>query len=135
MLVRDADHGAVEHRREGVDDFLDLGWRDVLAAADDQFLEPAGDGQKSVLVALRQIAGVIPAVAQRVACLFRLVVIAGHDVGTAHDQFALLPRRDVVTFSIDDADCKPRYRYAARTQTRVPVGQFMVTMVEVSVMP
>ena len=94
-----------------------------------------GNGQKTVLVRFRQITRVIPAIAEGIACLFRLIVIARHDVGAMHDQFALLPRRDVVTFQIDDANCKSRYRNAAGPMIRVPVGQFMVTMVEVSVMP
>ena len=61
MLVRHADHGAIEHRREGVHHLLDLGRRDVLAAADDEFLQPPGDGEEAVLVALGEIAGVVPA--------------------------------------------------------------------------
>src|SRR5215470_2180288 len=73
MLVRDADHCTVEHGRECIDDFLDLGWGNVLTTADDEFLEPAGNGQKTVLVRLRQIAGAIPVVAEDVACLFRLI--------------------------------------------------------------
>ena len=44
---------------------------------------------------LAEIAGVIPAVAQRASRFFRLVVIAGHDVGAVNDQFAFLARRDV----------------------------------------
>ena len=65
MLVRHAHHGAIEHGFVFVHDLFDLGRRDVLAAPDDEFLEPAGDGQKAVLVAPGEIAGVIPAVAQR----------------------------------------------------------------------
>ena len=40
------------------EDRLDLGGRDVLPAPDDQFLEPAGDGEVSALVEGAQIAGV-----------------------------------------------------------------------------
>jgi hypothetical protein len=77
MLVRDADHGTVDHGRECIDDFLDLSWRDVLTAADDEFLESTGNGQKTVLVRFRQITRVIPAVAEGIACRSRLIVIFG----------------------------------------------------------
>src|SRR5262245_17726499 len=115
MLVRDADDGTVEHGPECIDDFLDLSWRDVLAAADDELLESAGNGQKTVLVRFRQITRVIPAIAEGIACLYRLIVITGHDIGTMHDQFALSPRRDIITVQIDNANCKSRYRNATGT--------------------
>ena len=43
--VLHADDRAVRHLRMPHDDFLDLGRRDVLSAADDQLLDAAGDRQ------------------------------------------------------------------------------------------
>ncbi len=107
VLVRDADHGAVEHRLKGVDHLLDLGRRDVLAAADDQFLEAAGDGEEAVGVAPGEVAGAIPTLEESLLRLFRLVVIARHHVGAAHDQLALLAAGEVgAADGIDDAHGK-----------------------------
>ena len=41
---------------------VDLARRDVLAALDDQFLQPPGDEIEAVGVALAEVAGVQPAV-------------------------------------------------------------------------
>jgi hypothetical protein len=47
--------------REAVHHLLDLGRCDVLAAADDQLLEPSGNGDEAVFIALGEVAGVVPA--------------------------------------------------------------------------
>jgi len=60
MLMRDADYRAIDHILENIDDLLDLSRRDVLAAADNEFLQPARDCQKAVNVAARQIAWPAP---------------------------------------------------------------------------
>src|ERR1700685_3367306 len=64
MLVRNADDGAIEQRRKSVSHLLDFSGRNILAAADDQFLQAAGDGDKAIGIALGQIASVVPAGAQ-----------------------------------------------------------------------
>src|SRR5271169_6439653 len=103
MLMWNSNDGAVEHRRECIHHFLDLCGGDVLAAAVDQFLEPAGDGEKAVLIALGEVAGMVPPGAQSAVGLPRLVVIAGHHAGTTNDQFTFLVRTDIGTVQIDDA--------------------------------
>ncbi len=50
------------HRRVRVQQLLDLGDRDLLAAAVDHVLDPAGDPQEAVVVDRRQVAGAVPAV-------------------------------------------------------------------------
>src|SRR6476646_4430613 len=72
MLVRHPNYGAIEHWREGVHHLLDFGRCDVLAATDDEFLQPPGNSEKAVFVALREIAGVIPARTQCSARFLRL---------------------------------------------------------------
>ena len=69
--------------------------------------------------------------------LLRLVVIAGHHVGAAHDQLAFLARRDVARRSPDRRCARqdPAPECRRIPCTRAPLGQFIVTMVEVSVMP
>src|SRR5262245_3925869 len=90
--MRYADHGAIEHCLKGVHNFFDLRWRDVLPAADNEFLQTTSDGKETVLIALGQIAGVIPALTQRVARLLRLIMIAGHHVRPTYDQLSFLAR-------------------------------------------
>src|SRR5262245_26414106 len=104
-----ADHGAIEHCLKGVHNFLDLRWRDVLSAADNELLQPTSDSEETVLVALGEIAGVIPALTERVARFLRLIVIAGHHVRPTYDQFAFLARLAISAVRwINDAHGKSR---------------------------
>src|SRR6516225_2264280 len=124
MGVRNPDHRAIEHGFMRIDDLLYLSRRDVLAAANDELLESSGNGQKAVLVAAREIAGMVPALAQRRVRLLRLVVIARHDVGPAHDQLPFLRRIDVAAAcGIDDAHGKSRQRHAARAHDAAARGR------------
>ena len=67
--------------------------------------------------AFGEIAGVVPAVAQRLRGLLRLVEIAGHHVRAAHDQLALLAGVDIASARrIDDAHGEARHRKAARAE-------------------
>ncbi|MNL57393.1 hypothetical protein D3C87_1809500 [compost metagenome] len=61
MGVRYADRSAIKNRRMRENGILDFGGSDVLPTSDDQFLQPAGDGQKTIPVTTGEIAGVIPA--------------------------------------------------------------------------
>jgi hypothetical protein len=61
MRVRNPDDGAIHNALERVHDFLYFRRSNVLAAANDQFLQPSGDGQKVVAIALGEIAGMVPA--------------------------------------------------------------------------
>ena len=65
----------------------------------------------------------------------RLVVIAGHDVGAAHDQFAFLAGPTSRPLRSTMRTASPGSGMPHEPMTRPPVGQFIVTMVEVSVMP
>src|SRR4029453_5078491 len=99
-----ADHGAIEHCLKGVHNFLDLRWRDVLPAADNEFLQATSDSKQAVLVALGEIAGVIPALTPGVWSLLRVIVIAGHPVRSTYDQFPFLARLAISAVSrINDA--------------------------------
>jgi len=46
---------------------LDLGWIHVVAAADDELLDPADDEQEPVLVEVAEISGVEPAAREAAA--------------------------------------------------------------------
>ena len=62
VAVGHAHRGRVEHRRVAQQHLVDLARRDVLAALDDQLLEPAGDEEEAVAVAVPEVAGAQPAV-------------------------------------------------------------------------
>src|SRR4029434_4846103 len=117
-----ADHGAIEHCLKGVYNFLYLRRRYVLPAADNEFLQTTSDSEKTVLVALGEVAGVIPALTQRIARLLRLIVVAWHHVRSTYDQ---LPSRARLAISavrgINDAHGEPRERQPARAEN-APAG-------------
>src|SRR5215510_1455995 len=118
-----ADHGTIEHCLKGVHNFLDLRWRDVLPAADNEFLQTTRDSEETVLVALGEIAGMIPAITQRVARLLRLIVIAGHHVRPTYDQFPFLARLAISAVRwINDAHSKTWQRQPARAEN-APAGR------------
>ena len=62
VVVGDAEHRDVGDLRVRVEHVLDFLGRDVLALADDDVLEAAGDDDGAVLVEARQVAGVEEAV-------------------------------------------------------------------------
>ncbi len=71
--------GDLGDRRMTVQELLDLGRVDVLAAANDQLLAPADDSIIAVVAAAGQVAGMEPAVGvDRLACRLGIIVIAGH---------------------------------------------------------
>src|SRR5512136_1997194 len=79
--------------RVGEEELLDLPRVDVLAAADDHVLDPAGDLAVTVLVHYRQVAGVKPAVGvYRLGSLLRHLVITLHDKVAAAAKFSLFAR-------------------------------------------
>ncbi|GHF08262.1 hypothetical protein GCM10018772_36680 [Streptomyces fumanus] len=88
-VVRLAGHGGVGDAGDLAQHLLHLAGVDVLPGADDEFLEPSGDGQVAGAVADREVAGVEPAVAQRLGGGVGLLVVAGHDVRAAHPHLAL----------------------------------------------
>ena len=61
-LVGRGDHRDLGDLRERGDRLLDLGRRDVLAAADDHVLHPVGDREEAVGVEHAHVAGAVPAV-------------------------------------------------------------------------
>ena len=89
MFMRKSNHRVIDNAVDDADDFLDLGRRNVLSTADDQFLEPSSDGQEAVFVAPGEIAGMIPAVAQRCGGFLWLVMISDHHIRTTNDELAL----------------------------------------------
>src|SRR5690349_13894937 len=58
--IRHADHGRLADLRQLVDDALDLGRRDVLAAADDHVLLAVGQVQETVVVEMADVARAEP---------------------------------------------------------------------------
>ncbi len=64
LLVRHADDGGGSHSGMRGDDILNFPWVDVESAGDDQIFLAINDMVVAVRIAISQIAGVQPAVAQ-----------------------------------------------------------------------
>ena len=94
LLVRHADDRHFLHRRMPQQHAFDLDRRDVLAAADDDVLEPVADLDVAVRMDDRGVAGVEPAAAHRHRGRLGIVVVALHHDVAAHDDLA--DRRAVV---------------------------------------
>ncbi len=86
-----ADGRRHRHRRVRQQRVLDQLRIDVVAAADDQVLGPAGDEQPPLFVGVGEIAAVQIAVTQR-ACIVRGIAIARGDIGARHGHHADLAR-------------------------------------------
>ena len=84
--VGDAEHGRLGHRRVRVDDLLDLARGDVLAARLDHVLLAVDDVEVALVVEDAEVAGVQPAVAERLGRLGGVVPVAEHRLRRAvHD--------------------------------------------------
>src|SRR3546814_1547683 len=75
-LVRHADHRRLLHRRMEMERGLDLERRDVVAAADDQFLRPPGHDQIAILVDEAEVAGLGPAALEALRRRFEIVPVS-----------------------------------------------------------
>ncbi len=108
----DADHRDLGHRRVREDAVLDLDRRDVLAAGDDHVLLAVGDREVVLVVDEAAVAGVEPAVADRLGGLVGLLPVARH-----HD----VARGEHFAFGVDRqaharATARRRGRAAARAR-------------------
>ncbi len=96
--MRPADDGGVRDAGAGEQHVLDLDRVDVLAAADDQFLDAAGDPQRPAAVdAAAEVPRAVPAVLERLRGVLGATVVADHQVRAADPDLALLAVGDVAT--------------------------------------
>src|SRR5258706_13645530 len=89
-------HGRrLEHRGMAHQRFVDLARRDVLAALDDQLLQPAGDEVEAIDIAITEIARREPAIdGENLRGALRILVITGHD--------ALAAKLDLASFAVPE---------------------------------
>ena len=93
------DHRRLADERQGVERVLDLFGMDVLAARDDHVVDPADEKQFAVLVEIAEVAGEIPAAADRFGVGVGPFPVAREGVQARHrrDDFAdLAPGQDLV---------------------------------------
>src|SRR5690606_33020248 len=83
-----------------------LGRVDVQATGDDHVLGPAGDVDVTLVVVLRQVAGVQPPAGQCRLRGVRPVVVADHVRRGPADDLADLAGRDVVALAVHDPDLR-----------------------------
>ena len=113
-------------RVEHVFDFLG---RDVLALADDDVLDAAGDDDRAVLVEARHVAGVQPAVVGERVGVERAVDVAAHHLRALHHELAVVERPCIV-----DATAS-RVAFAARASTSSGASMSVCETIGASVMP
>ncbi len=88
-LVRNADDGCLGDCVVLVENVLDLGRVDVLAAGDDHVLRPADDPVVALLVACCDVAGQEPAVREGGGGCLVVLPVTGEDVRAADDELSL----------------------------------------------
>src|SRR5207245_4458033 len=106
-VIGDADHGHVGNLRMLGQNRLHLGRVDVFSARDDHVLDAVLDVDESVRVHGARVAGVEPAVANRVVGFALLAPVAGHGARAAVDDLADLPELDVPAIRPDDLEIVP----------------------------
>ena len=114
LLRGAADDGDVLDARHGAEEILDLLGGDVLAAADDEVLEPPGDVVVSVGVHAADVAGVEPAaLVDALRCLLGHLVVALHRVEAAAAYLAVdAYGRELLRVGVDDRDLDAGERLA-----------------------
>ena len=125
LLVRNPEHGDLEHRRVGGQRVLDLGRVDVLAARDDHVLGPVDDEDVPAVVDRRQVATAVPAVGREgPRRLVGAVPVPGHDVRAAdHDLADLADLADGAVRPTDlDVDADARRAAAGEPSQRIGVA-------------
>ena len=88
LLVGHADQRGLGDARVGEHHRLDLGRVDVLAAGDEHVLRAALDGEEALVVLDGEVAGLQPAVADRLGGCLGPAPVAGGDVRAADQQLA-----------------------------------------------
>ena len=103
------------------DDLLDLSRINVLSTGLDQILFAIDIGQRAILLATEQIAGVKPTIGENLLVGLWVVHIAAHYTRPSHHAFAWLTHGHLVHGVIDDADIEqgrrvlPQAGHLART--------------------
>ena len=119
-LVGSGHHRDLGHALHVGQQLLDLGGAHVLAAPDDDVLQPVGDGQVAVGVDDADVAGVEPAVLVDRLGRERGVGVAGEAVGATGEDLARLADADVVAVLVDRADLDPLERPAVGVDPLLP---------------
>ena len=116
LLGGTADNRHVLHAGHRADEVLYLLGRDVLAAADDEILESAGDVVVAILVHAANVTGMEPAVfVDALRGLLGHLVVALHVVVAAAADFAIsVDGRDLTRLGIDDGDFDSGHRLTDR---------------------
>ena len=141
-VVGRADDRDLAHARVAREHVLDLERVDVLAARDDHVVDPADDPEVAVLVEPAEVAGEVPAVAERLRVGVGPVPVAGErlvGVEVAEDLALLAGRDDVVgrrlglgatrrrrAFSAGPARAARLRRLVAVDRERVDLGRAVV---------
>ena len=104
--MRHGEGDDLRHRRMIHQHLVDLERRDLLAAAIDDLLQPAGDAQIAVLVEHALVAGVEPAMGEGRGVGVGVVLVARRHVRSANDDLAGLARFQQLPVRRHDRDLR-----------------------------
>ena len=114
-LVGHADHGDLAHLRHLIDDALDFGGGDILAAGDDHVLLAVGEIEEAVVVEIADVAAAEPVAEERGCGLLGIFPVAARDLRAAQADLAVLAGREAVARIVADLDLDMGDRAAGRT--------------------
>src|SRR5581483_12049366 len=103
LRIGHTDYGGFRDGRDLMQNVLDLGRIDVLAAGDVHVLPAVDDVVEAFLIDAGRITGVQPAVGERRLVRLRPVPIARRDVGSLDPEFTKLADIGVAAVRTDDA--------------------------------
>ena len=102
--VGHTDDGDFAHLRQFVDDALDLGGGDILAAGNDHVLLAIGQVEKAVLIEIADVSGTKPVAEERGCGFLGILPVALRDLGPAQADFAVLAGRQAIAGIVTDFD-------------------------------
>ena len=124
-LIGHADDGDLAHLRQFVDDPLDFGGGDILAAGNDHVLLAVGQIEKAVLVEIADVAATKPVAEECGRGLLGILPVAVRDLRAAQADFAVLAGRQAIAgivadFDLDMGDRRGRSSRSFRSRGRAP---------------
>src|ERR1039458_6331458 len=118
-VVGNPEYDRLEDVRMVIQRALHLGAIHVLAAGDDHVLCAVDEEDVRMGVAVAEVAGPVPPIAQDLGGLPRPLPVGEHDTGTSHDDLADDAWRDIPGVDVDDACVDAHRRLPARSDLRL----------------
>src|SRR5262245_4531180 len=120
FLVRHADDRHLENSGVCADNFLDLTRVDVCTTGDDHVLLAIRDVQVAIFVKMTHVAGMEPAVAERLRGRVGVVPVTLHHEVATYDDLPRRSRRNITVHVVDHPDLDPGGLASSRAEAAPP---------------